>query len=184
MPAKSVAFKINLVPKDPFFQSPLGRTLKWALSVGRYIVIFTELIVIISFATRFSLDRQVTDLNDSINQKASIIDSYGTLEADVRLAQQKIENFQQISQQANIIDIFPKLTELTPSDVRLENLVIRGTSVNIEGVTRSQNALNVLITNLQLSPDIYNLTVDKIETNQQDLGGGFRFRIRFEKNPQ
>ena len=183
MSAKPVVFKINLVPKDPFFQSPLGRTLKWALSVGRYIVIFTELVVIISFATRFSLDRQVTDLNDAIVQKESIIDSYGDLEDNVRLAQQKIENYQQVSQQATVIDIFPKLTELTPTDVRLESLVIRGASINLEGVTRSQSALKILITNLQLSQGIYNLTVDKIETNQQDLIGGFRFRIRFDTNP-
>ena len=79
MKKQPAAITINLVPKDPFFATIPGRVLKWALSAGRYIVIFTELVVIISFATRFTLDRQVTDLNDTITSKEAIINSYGAL---------------------------------------------------------------------------------------------------------
>jgi Tfp pilus assembly protein PilN len=182
MRAKPVRFTINLVPKDPFFQTGLGRTLKWALSVGRYIVIFTELIVIFSFATRFSLDRQVTDLNDAIKNREAVIDSYGDLEDKVRLAQQKVDNVQQINQQANVIDIFPKLSQLTPLDVQLNSLVIKNTNVILEGTTKSQPALNTLINNLQLSSDVLNLIVDKIETSQTETGA-FSFRLRFDTKP-
>jgi Tfp pilus assembly protein PilN len=177
--AKPAVININLVPKDPFFSSPLGRILNWALSIGRYIVIFTELVVIISFASRFTLDRQVTDLNDEIHQKQSVVESYGDLEEKVRLTQAKVDQYQQLSQQTNIADIFPQLSQVIPADVQLESLAIKQTSVSIDGSAKSQNALNILINNLKLSQNVFNITVDKIET-AQETKGTVKFRVRFD----
>lgn len=177
MKRKRLDFTINLVPQDPFFDSMLGKTMRWALSIGRYIVIFTEIVVIGSFATRFSLDRQVTDLNSSIHQKQAVIESYGSLESDVRQVQTKIENYQQISQQKNIVDVFPQLSEITPRDVQLTELVVKSTNVALSGTTRSQNSLNLLINNIQLSPNFHNVTVDLIESSP-DQGNLLLFRLR------
>lgn len=174
---KSATIDINLVPKDPFFQTVLGKTFKWMLSVGRYIVIFTELVVIVSFVTRFTLDRQVTDLNDSINQKKNVIESYGDLEKDFRLAQLKIDNYLQIEQQTNLSDVFPGLSAITPSDIQLDELVIRPTGVSISGIAFNQKALNLLINNIQLSPDFFNVNVDRIEAGDEKTPG-FKFRLR------
>jgi Tfp pilus assembly protein PilN len=176
MPKKPATISINLLPKDPFYETPLGKLLKWALSIGRYIVIFTELVVILSFVTRFSLDRQVTDLNDALFQKQTLIESYGDLEANVREAQAKIDQYQQISQQSNIAEIFPKLSAITPRDVTLDELVIKPGSVTLSGLTQSQNSLSLLINNIQLSPDFLSVSVDRIETGSTDQPGFF-FRI-------
>ncbi|MDQ3008614.1 MAG: PilN domain-containing protein [bacterium] len=181
MKNKPRPISINLIPKDPFFESALGRTMRWALSVGRYIVIFTELVVIISFATRFSLDRQLTDLNDDINQKETIIQSYGDLEEEVRTAQGKINQYQQIEQQTNLIDVFPALSSITPRDVLLSDLTIRPGTVSLSGSTLSNNSLNLLINNIQLSPYFTKVSVDKIE-NAPDQSPGFLFVIRAETN--
>ena len=59
---------INLLPQDPFYETPIGRVMAWASTVGRYLVIFTEVVVIFSFASRFKLDRDLTDLNATILQ--------------------------------------------------------------------------------------------------------------------
>lgn len=173
---------INLVPQDPFFDTFLGKTLRWAVSVGRYIVMFTELIVIISFATRFSLDRQVTDLNQAISQKENVIRSYGDLEERVRATQAKIDQYQQFDQQKNIVDIFPALSAITPSDVQLSELTIRPTNVTLGGSTLSQASLNLLINNIQLSNSFYNVTVDRIETSE-DQTGLLLFRITADTEP-
>jgi hypothetical protein len=68
---KKLDINVNLLPQDPFFETVFGRFLKWALSIGRYIVIFTELIVILSFASRFTLDRMVTDLTHPQSKRTS-----------------------------------------------------------------------------------------------------------------
>ena len=82
MPATET--KINLLPVDPFEQGFWGRFLKWGLSVGRYIVIATELVVILAFLSRFKLDRDLSDLNETIAEKQAVLAAYSTLEADYR----------------------------------------------------------------------------------------------------
>lgn len=173
---KSATVNINLVPKDPFFDTLIGKTLRWSLFVGRYIVIFVELFVILSFAARFSLDRQVTDLNDQLFQKQQVINSYGDLESTIRLAQYKIDQYQQIDQQANLSEVFPTLSRITPSGVTMEELVIKPTSINMAGRAVSQSALNILISNLQLSSQFHTVSVERIEVGDSQEAG-FDFKI-------
>jgi hypothetical protein len=65
--------EINLLPREEFEKKPIGKFLTWALSIGRYIIIFTELIVILAFLSRFKLDRDLSDLNQSIREKQAVI---------------------------------------------------------------------------------------------------------------
>lgn len=174
-PPKAKQIRINLIPKDPFFSTIIGKILKWALSGGRYVVIFTELVVIVSFIARFTLDRQVTDLNASINQKKQITLSYGDLEDNFRSAQEKISQFKQTEQETNIADTFANLSEVIPEGVKLEELAIKPSSVAISGATLSQKSFNYLINNLQLSPKFSSINVGEIESNEED--GGLIFRI-------
>lgn len=176
MSKKPAIISINLVPKDPFFHTSLGRALQWALSAGRYIVIFTELIVIISFAARFTLDRQITDLNSTILDQQSLIESYGELESDFRMAQAKIENIKEIEQDVNIVDVFERLSEVTPQDVTLSQLSIRPDSILVTGTTLSQSSFNLLVNNLQLSPRFNNVSVSKVESESGN-GSGLNFSI-------
>lgn len=126
---------------------------------------------------RFSLDRQVTDLNDSIHQKESVIGSYGDLEANVRLAQYKIDQYQQIEQSTNITDIFPALSVITPRGVTLNELVIKPSSVVLDGVAFDQSSLNILINNIQLSNQFFNVAIDSIEAGDERVAG-FKFRLK------
>lgn len=176
MSKKPATININLVPKDPFFHTSIGRALQWALSAGRYIIIFTELIVIISFAARFTLDRQITDLNSDLVANQAAIENYGELESDFRLAQSKIENVEQIEQEVNIVDVFQKLSEVTPQDVTMSQLVITPDSVSITGKTLSQTSFNLLVNNLQLSPQFRNVSVSKVES-EDDGSPGLLFNI-------
>ena len=64
---------VNLLTQDDFSSSPIGKVFLWALSVGRYIVVITELIVILSFLSRFKLDRDLTDVNEAIEKQKAII---------------------------------------------------------------------------------------------------------------
>ncbi len=165
---KTVAFNVNLIPDDPFFDTIIGRVLRWAVSVGRYIVMFTELIVIISFATRFSLDRQLTDLNDSINQKSNLIQSYGDLEQNIKSAQNKLDQYQQLEQQKNLADVFPALSAIIPSDVILQTLSIKTNQISLTGTTQSQTSLNLLVNNIQLSTAFRNVSIDRIESGKDN----------------
>jgi Tfp pilus assembly protein PilN len=171
---KPLTYDFNLIPKDPFFESTLGRILVWATNAGRYILIFTEFIVIISFVARFTLDRRLADLNKDISQKANLIKSQSQLESDFRLAQVKLDNFSKLDQQTNVAEVFPLIQQIVPRNVVLEKLKITQQEVEVESIALSNEALNYFISNLQLSPHFHNIQVSKIETREEDQIG---FRV-------
>ncbi|MFH2118515.1 MAG: PilN domain-containing protein [Candidatus Paceibacterota bacterium] len=176
MKNKLVAIDINLVPKDPFFETSMGRILQWALSAGRYIVMFTELVVVLSFASRFYLDRQVTDLNKTISGKEAVVASYSDFEQDFLAAQEKINQYQQIAQRENLVEIFPVLRQVIPNGVEFQELAIYPDKISITGTVLSQQSLNLLINNLQISPNFVNVVVGTIES-EGSLSAGFTFRL-------
>lgn len=173
--------KINLLPKDPFFESVVGRSLKWALSAGRYVVIFTELVVIVSFITRFTLDRQLTDVNGEITQREAVVQSYDDLEGNFRAAQNKIAKIKELDQESNITEVFPYISEITPEGIELSKLLISPTNISAEGSTLSQTAFNVFVSNLELSPYFVNVSIDKVGS-KKDNEAGFAFTVRANTN--
>lgn len=178
MPASKTDITINLLPEDPFFQTILGRTLRWVLSIGRYLVIFTELIVIVSFASRFTLDRRITDLNRSIVQKMSVIESYGDLEQRFTKVQTKIDQYAELAKGQNLTNIFAQLSTITPQEVSVEKLTISQDKIIVSGQSLTQEGFNSLINNLQLSKDFTEISVGKITVNTEKSGYNFQFTAK------
>lgn len=177
MKSKPVAIDVNLVPKDPFFDTAVGKILRWALSIGRYIVMFTELIVVLSFVTRFYLDRKMTDVNKQVSQKKAVIKSYADFEKDFRDLQEKAAQYEQVVQQENIVDTFPLLAQVIPDGINLDELVLFPDKISLSGTVISQQSLNVMINNLQISPDFSNVVVSKIEAEGGTTSSGFTFSL-------
>src|SRR5258708_3354540 len=120
---KPISFpQLNFVPSDPFYESPIGKASVWALRVGRYIIIFTEIIVIMSFASRFKLDRDLSDLNSSIAQKTAVVKSYADTETQMRTIQKKSDAITKILAQNDGLAAFDTLTTNVPNDVKLLRL--------------------------------------------------------------
>lgn len=176
-PPANNEIKINLLPRDPFYDSVIGKGTTWALSVGRYIVIFTELVVIISFASRFTLDRRVTDLNQEILEKQSIIESYGDLEQNVRDVQKRLEVYNQMKMKNDFSEIFDILTSLTPSDVTFKELTITNQSVAFSGRTQSTDSLTQFLNRVKTSPYFREVDVENI-SNKDPRNPGLEFRVK------
>ena len=60
---------IDLLKQKPIEERFLGRFLEWALSYGRYIIIGTQIIVLLAFFSRFKLDQELSDLHERIDEK-------------------------------------------------------------------------------------------------------------------
>jgi Tfp pilus assembly protein PilN len=105
-----------------------------------------------------------------------VIESYGDLESQARAVQKKIDAYNQVEQQTNIADAFPALSEVTPNDVKLDELLIKPDKVSFSGSTKSNVSLNLLINNLQLSGKFHDVAVTTIETGDAK-NPGFSFRI-------
>src|SRR3989344_7706937 len=156
---------INLLPPDPFEESFLGKFLKWVLSVGRYIVIGTELVVIGSFLARFSLDRQVTDLNESIAQNQAIIASYGDLEQQLRQLQAQLKVVEELEGQTlNAGNFFSLVTQFTPVDVVYDNVEIKSDTIDLAGNAYSEAGFRTLLTRLRVLPQIKRISVPNMSS--------------------
>src|SRR5260221_9195487 len=88
MPAASA--NINLLGDTTLERSPYDRIITWEVTYGRYIMIGTEIVVLLAFISRFSLDRKLTDLKEEVTQKQGIIEANLPFENDVRKLQDKL----------------------------------------------------------------------------------------------
>ncbi len=159
--------KVNLYPGDPFFDSTSGRVIKWLVGAGRHLIIFTEVIVITSFFSRFYLDVKITDLNKLISQKQSIIESYGTLEQDFREVQNQIDEIEQVLIQQNKFAVFDLLGRSTPPEVTYGSVAFNQGSVTLQGKVTSLESLAQLVENLRTNPNFQRVVVNQIESGSQ-----------------
>lgn len=146
--------KVNLLPKEELEKRPLGKFLKWTLSYGRYIIISVELVVLMVFFSRFVYDRRLTDLNESIEQKQTIVVSAQELEEEIKSFQQGIEKVKLLEQEkTDFLKILERLKTITPDGVVFENILFDKEKVSLAGRATSNAAFAQLLLGLKdLSP--------------------------------
>lgn len=172
--------EINLLPREEFEKKPLGRFLTWALSVGRYIVIFTELIVILAFLSRFKLDRDLTDLNQSIREKTAIIESSAEFEKDFLSLQKRLAIIKKVNaDQTSNTQLIVALAALTPIDVAINNLSFSEESVQIRGIALSEKGLGNFIANLINSPNFKNISLGRV-SKKLETGPEINFSVEVQ----
>ena len=68
--------EISLLPEEKTgLQSTLEKAFDWLVNTGRWIIVFTELIVILAFLSRFWLDQRLADIYAKNIQKITIIEA-------------------------------------------------------------------------------------------------------------
>ena len=161
---------INLLPASDFEKSPIGKTLKWALHWGKHIIIFTELIVIVSFIYRFKLDRNLIDQKGNLQQKLQEVESYADFEKEVRFLHKRLDFIYQTDTERLKPDlIINELNKITPSDVVYNDLSIKEGLINIKGISLSSIGLNTFINNLKNNPIFSKINISSIKSKgQQD----------------
>lgn len=153
---------INLV-KDK--QIPLfDKFMNWALTVGRLIVILTEIVALLAFVYRFSLDEKLIDLHSAIKQKQSIVlllkqdeNKYRNLQDRIALASDLMEK------NAKTNKIVLDIVDLTPQGARIYNLTFNKNKLTINANTNSVSSLTDFINILKDYPDIKTVSIDNIE---------------------
>lgn len=148
MPAQ----QINLIRKDDFEKKPLGKFLIWALTVGRWIVIFTELIVIVAFLSRFKLDQDLADLQASIKEKQAIISASSGFEKTFRSTQNRLVKIIDLeNRQIGAEKLVDEISRVAPSAIIINNLTFSENALALSGIAETENSLNVFINNLSAS---------------------------------
>ncbi|MFZ5365751.1 MAG: PilN domain-containing protein [Patescibacteria group bacterium] len=168
--------QINLLPREEFEKKPLGKFLIWALSVGRWIVIFTELIVIIAFLSRFKLDRDISDLHDKIKQKQARVQSSQEFERDFRFFQKRISEIKNLeTKQIWVTSIISEVSQITPVDVAFSNFSFGEEGINLTGTALSEEGLGSFLAGLASSPMFGDINLSSVSKKTEEAG--IRFTI-------
>lgn len=162
--AHALVPNINLYPEDPFYDSIFGKILKWSVSVGRHIVIVTELVVIGSFLSRFVLDRQLSDLNREIVQKQAVAESYGSLDEDFRALQRKSSDITSILEEQGQYEVLESLNRLTPPEIRFEQVGYGNNTLSVQGISLSNQALSQFVDGLRRDPMFLTVSIGNIRS--------------------
>lgn len=173
MPAQKK--EISLLPAEEAMR--LARFLKWALSFGRWIVIVTELIVILCFLSRFKLDRDLTDLSEKIKQQQVIIASFGDLEKNFRNLQKRLATIDKLEKEQLLASILlDKLSKTVSLDVSLSELTIQENEIEISGLALSEAGFGSFIKALSAS----RFEKINLENVSRQETGGIEFQLRAE----
>jgi Tfp pilus assembly protein PilN len=172
---------INLLPKDSFEFSGTGKLLKWTTTVGRVLVVMTEFVVILAFASRFYFDKKLNDLSETIAGKLAVVQSYNEVETQMRdliSRQSVVSNYL-----TNKIDISNKITDLgrqIPLGVAVDSLSMKGKDVSVKGTAGSETAFAQFLLSLKKDPLLKKISLDSTTYDQTSGSVKFSFQMTYK----
>lgn len=99
MPEENEKTSIELLPEKKFEEYSLSKKLTtWVISVGRIVIIVTELIAFSVFVGRIKLDRELTDLTDALENQLVILENVESFEQDFRDLQERLQTIKELRQ--------------------------------------------------------------------------------------
>ena len=147
----------------------LDNFMKWALGVGRILVIVTEADALLAFLYRFSLDRNLIDLHDDIKQKQAIVKLLKNNEDNYRDLQSRLEKAKILTEEGSqTAKISNDILELGSSDIIFTSFIISKTDAKLQIEMQSLSSLKDFINKLKLYPSISSVNIDRIENRTTD----------------
>jgi Tfp pilus assembly protein PilN len=185
MPAKK---EMSLLPDEENADSISARIVRWLATVGRYVIVFTELIVIVAFLSRFWLDRINSDLSEVIRQQQAILDSTDSFKNEFSQLQQRLNLIKSFYQnQPEYQSKIQTLTESTPLDITFTTLSLSQdpsgpTTADIRFSAYQESSIVDFITNLIVNPQIASVNIQTIEKKPKENTYSVELSLIFGKN--
>ena len=162
--------------------APIEKVYTWALTIGRYLIIGVELVVLTAFAARFKLDYDISDLTDSIEDKAILVSGYGAKEDRYRELIAKTEFYENAQKyQTTISDDIQHIETLASTHVTITAWTYGSNQLSLSGVADTLDKLAQFEASLEKETQEYHvqhpletvpvryasMTVNKTQTGSQ-----------------
>lgn len=162
---------INILKPQGNPEKTYVRISRWALSTGRYIVIFVEIIVLAAFLSRFKFDADLADTKEKIDQQIPFVESLKPDEALIRQTQLQLATVKDI--RLNSVDyaqVLQNIASITPQGVRIVTLGLEKSdntvNLRINGRAQSNTDLAVFITGLRQNPNFSDVSLTNAGLDQ------------------
>ena len=166
MPESSPSINLIKNKQIPF----VDKFMNWALTVGRLIVVITEVVAVAAFVYRFSLDERLVDLHSTIKQKQTLVSLLKQDESKYRNLQIRLALASSSSEKINRSNrIIKDIVYLMPQGAKINDLTFNKDRMNIDVNITSISSLTDFTNSLKNYPDIKSISVDNIE-NKPSIG--------------
>lgn len=174
-PPKVNPVSVNLLEREESEDSVINRLINWAVTYGRYIMIGTEVVVLVAFVSRFSLDRKLTDLREEIAQKEIILNANLQFEHDFRVTQKKLESTRLLLKKQSLSnDVLLLLQSLIPENVYLSDFSLNETKLSFGAASLSTSAFSKLLSIMTSRKEFANVEMTEVKKTPSK---GIEFRI-------
>ena len=149
-------------------QHSIDKFVTWALTYGRTIVMITELIALLAFLYRFTLDAQLSDLHDKITAQQHLVAASQNLETRDRNLQDRLALASSIDTQAatQVQYVFSTLDQ-AKGNVTFETLTEEGNAIKIQVNTANSASLNAFVQDLRNNTSATDISIDSLQTKGQ-----------------
>ncbi len=159
---------INLVKNKQI--SFLDKFMDWTLTIGRLIVIITEVVAVIAFIYRFSLDERLVNLHSAIKQKQNMVSVLKNDENKYRNLQDRIALAATFSTKATSSNqTITDIVSLIPSQIKINDLILNKDRINLDVDVTSIPSLDDFVNSLKSYRGIKSINIDNIE-NKPSVG--------------
>jgi hypothetical protein len=151
---------INLLKKQT---NLVDRFITWALTIGRLLVILTEIVALSAFIYRFSLDRQLIDLHSKIVQEQAIVNYLKDNESTYRSLQDRLAlatNYSALG--ISRYKVFSDIVGFAPVGMSFTNLSLNENRIKIDANADSVSSLGMFVNALKNYSAIDTVSIDKI----------------------
>lgn len=144
---------------------------KWAINVGRILILVTELIALLALFYRFVIDRQIIDLHDLIKKEESFVSAQAAQEKEFREIQDKLAIIKAVKLQTDLKikvmnDILQAVNDNTFSS---SNLTIDKNTISVDGITDSIFLLESFVEKMKQYPEVNSISIDQINSTPQGV---------------
>ena len=161
---KASEININLMPsKEP--SGTAGAATHWALTVGRYLIIVTEIVAIAVFILSIKLATDKQTLKEDIQRLGNEISQQRDFENEFRLVQQRVNEIRRQRDthfQNNLV--VTEFLKLLPKGMVLETLVFDGSEISFSGEFDNPKQLQTLINAFSKSDKLVGLDISELES--------------------
>ncbi len=159
--------QINLLPKDSFEFSSLGKFLSWAMTSGRVLVVLTEFVVLLAFGSRFYFDKKLNDISETLDQKLEQISSYVDIEAKMRnlLAKQApVNTF--LSNNIKFSKKYQDLSSIVPFGVKLDKVFLDQNTLKFTGKSETELGFALLLRKMKAMDSLSYINIKDVGFDQ------------------
>lgn len=136
---------------------------EWTFTIGKYLLVFVQVIVIVVFVVRLTVDRINNDLTSDINNQVDLL-----LEADIRQNEKRYRTFQTLFHDLDYLEenqvkharTIVSILDSVPSDITLETYVFTNKRISSNFVTNSLGNIQRYENFLKQNPEYSNVRIN------------------------